>query len=105
MPWLVTGIKAFGNKRSCPVTAGCFFNAASTALTVVIEMRVDFFGTPVRKIIWERVTVLKLVPAVACFTRTSSVPQMSALKCDTIVEVLNLLTSLPLGAFGIDSCC
>lgn len=59
----------------------------------------------VRKIVWERVTVLKPVPAVDCFTETSSVPQTSALKSNAIVEVLNLLTLLPLGAFGIDSCC
>lgn len=49
--------------------------------------------------------MLKLVPPVDCFTETSSVPQTSALKSDAIVEVLNLLPLLPLGAFGIDSCC
>jgi len=42
VPWLVTGVKSFADKPSHPVTAGCFFNAASTALTVLIEMGVDF---------------------------------------------------------------
>lgn len=44
VPWMATGRKSFANKPSCPVTAGCFFNAASTALTVVIEIRVNFMG-------------------------------------------------------------
>lgn len=42
VPWLVTAIKSFANKCSCPVMTGCFFSAANIALTVVIETKVDF---------------------------------------------------------------